>query len=91
MRHTRAQSGKKIKEDKPERSQIILDVVPEYPQIEHIPDEMEKSSVQKHGCEQGEGRREARDIGNGQRSEVSDLIGNRPHAQNIILQPDRRE
>lgn len=91
MRDTCPQSGKKIKEDKPKRPQIIFDIIPEYPQIEHIPDEMEKPSVQEHGCKQSERRRQPRNIGNGQRCEVGDLIGDRPHAQNIIFQAARRE
>ncbi len=91
MSQTRSQSGKKIKEDKPERPQIILDVVSEYPKIEHIPEEMENSSMQEHGCKQSEWRRQPRNIGNGQRSEMCDLIGDCSHTQHIILQPARRE
>jgi hypothetical protein len=75
----RAQTGEKIKKDKPERAQIILDVISEYPEIEHVSEKMENASVQKHRCEQSERRRQSRDIGNGERCEVCDLIGDRSH------------
>ena len=35
----------------------VLDVVPEYPQIEHVAGEAQEAAVQKHRREQGDARR----------------------------------
>jgi hypothetical protein len=47
------QSAEKIKYEVPEMAQPIFDIVAEYPEVPHVPDQVKPASVQKHGREKG--------------------------------------
>lgn len=43
--------GKEIEHDEPHVAERVLDVVAEYPEVEHVPREVKKAAVQEHGGE----------------------------------------
>src|SRR3989304_6703820 len=51
MYHGRPDPADEIKEDEFETSQLILNIIPENPQIPHISYEMDEPSVEKHKTE----------------------------------------
>lgn len=53
-------SAKKVEEEKADRSHPLFDIVAKNPEIEHIPNNMEPSSVEEHG---GKKREEGRKTG----------------------------
>lgn len=81
----RSQPAKYIEKDKPEGAEKILYVVPEYPQEQHVAQEMEQAPMEKHGGKQGEGGREPRKIR--QRGEMGDFIRDDAHFLDIKREP----
>jgi hypothetical protein len=63
----------KIKEEKTEMAQGILNVVAEDPKIKHIPEEMQKTAMKKHGGKESQGKRNQRGIV--ENLSVGDLVG----------------
>jgi hypothetical protein len=65
----------KIKEEKTEMAQGILNVVAEDPEIKHIPEEMQKTAMEKHGGKESQGKGNQRGIV--ESLSVGDLVGDR--------------
>jgi hypothetical protein len=84
-----SQARKKIEKDESERPQEILNVITEYPEIEHVPEKVEKAPVEEHGSDQGQSRGNPRN--STKRGEMGDLIRNGSHLKHIILQSMGRE
>jgi hypothetical protein len=49
-------AAKKIKKDETHMSKTVFDIVTEYPQIQHVPAEMEQATMHKHGRKDCHGR-----------------------------------
>jgi len=56
MRECGHDSAEEIENDKSHMPEPFLDIIAEYPEIEHIPDKMKQSAVHEHGGEYSQGR-----------------------------------
>jgi hypothetical protein len=70
-------------------TQCVLDIVSEYPQIEHITKQMKPASMDKHGRQKGQGHRHQ--ILGIHIHGVDHLIGNEPQPQYQGLSPSGHE
>jgi len=57
-------------------AQGILNIVAEDPEIKHIPEEMQKAAMEKHGGKKSQGKREQ--WGFVEDLSMGDLVGDRP-------------
>ena len=55
MCQTGGQSRNQIEQDEPGGAETILNVVSEYPQIQHVPQQMEDAAVHEHGGQERQG------------------------------------
>ncbi len=49
----REHAAEEVEQEEPQMSEPVFDVVAEYPEIEHVPADMQQSAVHKHGGEYG--------------------------------------
>ena len=63
--------------------QCILDVIPEDPQVKHVPEDVEKPTMKEHGRENGEGKGNFRELT--EDLSMVDLIRNCAPFKNEIL------
>jgi hypothetical protein len=54
----------------------IFDVVTEDPKIKHIPEEMKKAAMEKHGGKKSQGKGDRRGVV--EKFSMGDLVGDRP-------------
>ncbi len=71
-----ANSADEVKENEPDMPKLVLDIIPKNPQIPHIPDQMNKSAVEKHITQKGKIGVDERRIGDFRR--IDYLHGNNP-------------
>ena len=71
-----AQSAEKIKYEVREMAQTVFDIVAEYPQVPHVPDQVEPASMQKHRREKGnhDGRQRQMTLRPGEYSRRHDAV-----------------
>ena len=55
-------------------AECILDVIPKDPEVEHVPEEVQETSVEEHGGEEGQGQGNQR--GNVEDLYMGDLVRN---------------
>jgi hypothetical protein len=81
------QGGRKttdqVEKKEAEMAQRIFDVIPEDPEVEHVSEEVEEPSVEKHGGKNGQGERDPRELM--EDLPVNDLVRDRPPPENKIL------
>ena len=86
MRVRSAYPAKKIEKDEPQMPKFVLDIIAEYPEIKHVPADMQQTSVHEH-----RGKYSKRSGDRLVRMEAQDVSWYRTIGQHYILAVSRRQ